>query len=256
MRALLKTGEWVEIDTKYLFNNQYNTLPPHNKRIFDAEIQRIEDDVRDGMGKCKFCGAVVGRGGEQMHFHHKEDKTCMECWWYRDRLIETVHKPAIEEKIVNSDDTVTIRTIKEYSQTYERCCTYKGECVKFECRKHGIEWFTPENTFFLKYPNGLPAITDIDKLKIRRFDVTSGFRYAPYWEKIGTYNLAAWLRLDDCGNPESVEHFNIHNSKRNYNFLMDGSKFIIVDSLDNEVHKTLPGIPVKVVDAVRKICAL
>ena len=43
MRALLKTGELVEIDTQYLFNDQYNTLPgeggtENGRRIFDGDV--------------------------------------------------------------------------------------------------------------------------------------------------------------------------------------------------------------------------
>ena len=60
MRALLKTGEWVDIDTKCLFENQYNTTEEcGNKRIFDGQIQKIENDARVGKGKCKYCGAEI-----------------------------------------------------------------------------------------------------------------------------------------------------------------------------------------------------
>ena len=35
MKALLKTGEWVEIETTHLFHDQYNTA---DKRIFDRDV--------------------------------------------------------------------------------------------------------------------------------------------------------------------------------------------------------------------------
>lgn len=38
-------GKWVEIDTKCIFDNQYNTVDGY--RIYDTWIDRIEDDVRD-----------------------------------------------------------------------------------------------------------------------------------------------------------------------------------------------------------------
>ena len=72
MKALLKTGEWVEIDTACLFNNQYNTKD--GKRIFDQEISRIVDDVRLGLGKCRYCGALVKKGEEEKHFLEREAK--------------------------------------------------------------------------------------------------------------------------------------------------------------------------------------
>jgi len=40
-----KKGTWVEIDTKCIFDNQYNTVDGY--RIHDTWIDKIEDDVRD-----------------------------------------------------------------------------------------------------------------------------------------------------------------------------------------------------------------
>lgn len=47
-------GKWVEIDTKILFDNQYNTTD--GIRIFDTWIDKIQDDARQGKGVCKYCG--------------------------------------------------------------------------------------------------------------------------------------------------------------------------------------------------------
>lgn len=41
---LSKRGKWVEIDTKHLFDNQYNTTDGY--RIYDTDIERIEGDLR------------------------------------------------------------------------------------------------------------------------------------------------------------------------------------------------------------------
>lgn len=38
-------GKWVEIDTKNIFDNQYNTVDGY--RIYDVWIDRIENDVRE-----------------------------------------------------------------------------------------------------------------------------------------------------------------------------------------------------------------
>lgn len=60
MKALLKKNhEWVDIDTRHLFHDQYNTVGPEGARIFDKDIIRIEDDARIGMGHCKYCGTLV-----------------------------------------------------------------------------------------------------------------------------------------------------------------------------------------------------
>jgi hypothetical protein len=39
-------GKWVEIDTSFLFDNQYNTVCGF--RIYDSWIDRIEGDTREG----------------------------------------------------------------------------------------------------------------------------------------------------------------------------------------------------------------
>ena len=74
MKALLDCGEWVEIDTSNLFSNQYNTKD--GRRIFDRNILRIVGDVRHGLGKCRYCGALVKKGEEEKHFLEQENKGC------------------------------------------------------------------------------------------------------------------------------------------------------------------------------------
>lgn len=39
-----RRGKWVEIDTKFLFDNQYNTVDGY--RIYDVHIAKIENDER------------------------------------------------------------------------------------------------------------------------------------------------------------------------------------------------------------------
>ena len=100
MKAYLKNGTICEIDTTYLFDNQYNTTD--GKRIFDNEIERIEDDARVNMGKCKWCGAMIKKGEEEKHFHEKETRGCGGCFWYRERQEgETIRETkTTKEKII------------------------------------------------------------------------------------------------------------------------------------------------------------
>jgi hypothetical protein len=53
---LTNRGKFVEIDTKNLFDNQYNA---EGFRIYDNDIERIEDDARIGLGRCNYCGQVA-----------------------------------------------------------------------------------------------------------------------------------------------------------------------------------------------------
>lgn len=83
-------GQWIEVETDYLFANQYNTA---EYRIWDSMVEAVRDDARINKGKCGYCGMILNRG--------------------------------------------------------EICRKHK-DCLDYE-----IEWFTPENTFFLKYPDGI-----------------------------------------------------------------------------------------------------
>ena len=114
MKALLKNGEWVEIETTHLFHDQYNTK---DKRIFDQDIVRIVDDVRLGLGKCRYCGAMVKRGEEHKHFEEQENKTCSGCFWYQDRLISSTKQPPTVERTTNENgETVTRKTVTTVSR--------------------------------------------------------------------------------------------------------------------------------------------
>ena len=255
MKALLKTGEWVEIDTACLFHDQYNTTA--NKRIFDRDIVRIVDDARIGMGRCKYCGAMVRRGEEHKHFEEQENKTYSGCFWYQDRLVSsTKQPPTVERTTSENGETVTRKTVTTVSQ-YEKVCTYKekyGGCTNTECRRMGIDWFTPENTFFLKYPDGFASIPAVDKLANRGFMVSDHMTNAEYCKKIGSYTLAALLSYED-GKATGIRGYRIWNCRRDYTFRYEnGELFADKYAFGWRKVKTLEGIPASVMAAVKNIC--
>lgn len=54
-------GKWIEVETKHLFSDQFNTVPipgvsELGMRIMMESVEEIEDDVRIGMKKCYYCG--------------------------------------------------------------------------------------------------------------------------------------------------------------------------------------------------------
>lgn len=63
-------GQWVEVDTDYLFHDQYNTATTVNNsgemdggcRLYDTQIDAVRNDARIGKGKCKYCGKMVTTG--------------------------------------------------------------------------------------------------------------------------------------------------------------------------------------------------
>lgn len=255
MKALLRTGELVEIDTAYLFNNQYNTKD--GKRIFDKDISRIVGDIRHGLGKCRYCGALVKKGEEEKHFLDRESKSCVGCSWYQDRLIRSESNPPEIEKTTNENgETVTQKTVVTISK-YEKVCAYRGkygECTHKECRRMGIEWFTPENTFFLKYPNGFSSIPDVDKLKIRGFVINDHTVDAEYFKKIGSYTLKALLSYED-GKATGIRAYRLYNCRRDYIFRFENGE-LFTDRYSFGWYKveTLEGVPASVMEAVKNIC--
>lgn len=254
MKALLKNGEWVEIETTHLFHDQYITK---DKRIFDKDIVRIVDDVRLGLGKCRYCGAMVKRGEEHKHFEERENKTCSSCFWYRDRPINSTKQPSTIERTTNENgETVTRETVITVSQ-YEKICAYKeryGGCTHTECRRMGIDWFTPENTFFLKYPNGFKPIQQVDKLSSRGFMVYDNLLNAKYYKKIGSYTLTALLSYEN-GKATGIQAYRLHNCRRDYTFRFEnGELFTDKYGFGWRRVKTLEGVPSSVMEAVKNIC--
>lgn len=250
MKALLKNGQRVEIDTSCLFRDQYNTVD--GKRIYDGDIRRIIDDARIGMGKCKYCGALVKRGEEEAHFAEREAKPCETCWWYRDKLIGTdTHCTNTETQEL--DGSIVSTTVRTTVYHYRKQCasTINGDaCANTECRRYGVDWFTPDNTFFLAYPDGFSPVCTADDLLNRGFVsfVKNRMRYP---KAIGSYELTATVDEN-----REVCSFTVWNCRRIYTFRYHNGKLFTNDSTFGWTQvPTLDGVPVSVMRRLEKICA-
>ncbi|MEN6445017.1 MAG: hypothetical protein ABFC98_03115 [Candidatus Cloacimonas sp.] len=56
-------GKTIEVETEYLFKNQFNTVPipgvaEKGLRIMQNLVEEVIDDVRPGKAKCNWCGKV------------------------------------------------------------------------------------------------------------------------------------------------------------------------------------------------------
>jgi len=54
-------GQWLTVETDYLFNDQFNTVPipgvsTLGMRIMQSDVVAIEDDIRGSMLECAWCG--------------------------------------------------------------------------------------------------------------------------------------------------------------------------------------------------------
>lgn len=59
-------GQWLEVETKFLFKDQFNTPPiegltEHGLRIHEHWVTEIEDDARIGVCRCHYCGEVSNK---------------------------------------------------------------------------------------------------------------------------------------------------------------------------------------------------
>ena len=60
-------GQWLDVDLEYLFTSQFNTKPipditESGLRIYDSDVEKIEDDERTGRSRCGYCGLWVDTG--------------------------------------------------------------------------------------------------------------------------------------------------------------------------------------------------
>jgi hypothetical protein len=62
-------GCWLEVETDYLFKDQFNTAAPHHLRIMMRNVAEIKNDVRVNRKFCRYCH----------HHTHIKDKICRNC---------------------------------------------------------------------------------------------------------------------------------------------------------------------------------
>lgn len=81
-------GKWVNVETKYLFSDQYN-IEEENLRVFDNIIEKIKDDARKGKARCHWCGKI-----SQCHYDiTRKQFTIKECQHCNKSEYLTIFKP-------------------------------------------------------------------------------------------------------------------------------------------------------------------
>lgn len=259
MRLLLKdgltgklapfSGKWVDVDTSFLAENQYNITDPGGEglRVMDASVARIESDARRGAGKCRWCGKIVhSPEGAERHFLESEAKKCAlidkdtACSYKR----EVTDGTSKEESEESPGHYVRVKT-----ERYHYKCGYPEnnpgrECVNMECRGHGIAWFTEENTFFLKYPDGFrQGCVDLNKIDMSEWDVSGWMKDRMVFKKrFGSYRFTMKLKLKsgtsvvdwDKGGVYEVDKLCLDNSNASVWFWYDRNDrtVITLDGID------------------------
>lgn len=234
MKLLLHNGEIKEVDTSFIFNNQYNTTD--GKRVHDTEVKFIIDDIR--LGKF-YCG-----GGKQGTYDEvaqaiAEERSkinkCSDCWWFHEHTLIKDESHRKREEVIDGNKKSVIINEKT---VYEVSCAYKprygDKCV------HDIDE-TPalfrEKTFcfFCEHPEGIP---DMKPLKQFMIDNAEKYGIVPYWgdrqlsiensftheKKFGSYKFEASCLRD---------YFELENARNHFKFYVDfeNKKFILCDGI-------------------------
>lgn len=162
MKALLKkTRKWVDIDTKFMFDNQYNTVDTptgKGKRIFDEEIVRLYEDERIprlNEYHSVYNGKVFNTEEEFKDYcaenrrKYETNEACHDCFYCKKRRINET-KTTSKEKI---NGKIKETVVEEYE--LEPYCDYKydDKCELLAPERYGVvhPW---QNAYFVKHPYG------------------------------------------------------------------------------------------------------
>lgn len=85
-------GQWVEVDTDFLFSNQFNTVPmidgngnPCNGfRVMESDVIGVRNDMREGRARCYWCGKHSIFAGKLSEIKETECVHCEKSGYLKD----------------------------------------------------------------------------------------------------------------------------------------------------------------------------
>ena len=225
MQLVMHNGEIKEVDTSFIFDNQYNTTD--GKRVFDKDIKYIIDDIRLGEFYC--CSKKQGTYDEVVQAIAEERgkiNKCNECWWFHEytRIADECHRDR-EEIIEGNKKTI----ITNERAVYEISCAYVpkyGNKCSHDIDETPILFREKNFCFFCEYPQGIP---DMKPLKQFMIDNAEKYEIVPYWsnqelsinnsfthkKQFGSYKFEAnW----------SSNYFELENARNRFRFYVDFAK--------------------------------
>lgn len=102
-------GKTLEVETEFLFNNQFNTAPNEvsekGMRIMEVLVSKVIDDARIGKQRCSYCGKVSEIKGNEKTCPHCNESDHLETFhvnidydkFYKDRGYDLFGKPIEKE---------------------------------------------------------------------------------------------------------------------------------------------------------------
>jgi hypothetical protein len=243
MVAEMKDGRELEIDTKTMFENQYNTVS--GERICDVDIKQIRNDIRERLYVCSVKQGTFEECQEAINNYRKKINQCGD-YCGKDKCFWLCINKRIDGQSSRNEHLENGNLVIEEKTVYSLHCHHKE--MYGDCQYNIVETpkkFSEEypDCFFLRYPFGLPDNSDlIDFIykNAEKFDIV------PYWignklvngtdakctKKFGSYQFT--IDYYHWGNT----NFELSNARNRFRFVYDieKDKFITKDSIGYEIH--------------------
>jgi hypothetical protein len=236
MKLVLRNGEIKEVDTTFIFNNQYNTTD--GKRIHDTEVKYIIDDIRLGEF---YCSSVKQGTYEDVAQAIAEKRAqidkCEGCFWFHEHT-------RIEDECENTTIKEGNKLVRIEKRAYEISCAHKpkyGGCVN-DIDETPRLFREVNDCFFCKHPQGLPDIKPLKEFMVANADK---YGIVPYW---GNDELSIDVRFKHkkpfgsyVFETASNSMFELSNARNRFLFYVDceNKKFIVQEYSSYKIHKYL-----------------
>jgi hypothetical protein len=236
MQLVLHNGEIKEVDTRTIFNDQYNTVD--GQRIMDTDIKYIIDDIRLGEF---YCSSVKQGTYDEVAQAIAEKRAqidkCDGCFWFHEH---TRIEDQCEKKRIKEGNKVTY--IEKL--TYEISCAHKpkyGGCVN-DIDETPRLFREVNDCFFCKYPQGVP-----DMKPLKEFMIANAEKYGivPMWgnQELSIDNSFKYIGAFGSYKFECMRNsiFELANSRNSFKFYVDfdNKKFIVREYSSYKIHKYL-----------------
>lgn len=237
MKLVLRDGKIKEVDTSFIFNNQYNTTD--GARIKDKDVKYIIDDIRLG----EFYCSTIKQGtydevAQAIAEKRAKINKCDDCYWFHKHTrIEDECKRNREEIVVDNRKIISESIRKVYEVSCAYVPTYRDKCV------HDIDdkprlFREKYDCFFCKYPQGIEDITPL-----REFMIANADKYdiVPCWgdQKLSVENRFKHRKPFGSYVFESAQdsYFELENARIRFRFYVDfvNKKFILCDDIGYKV---------------------
>ena len=223
MKLILLNGQIKDVNTNYIFSNQYDTTD--GRRIYDNEVKQIIDDIRLGEFYC--CANKQGTydevaqaiANERAQIHQ-----CDNCWWFNK------HTP-IENECSRSVIEQNGKKIVREQRVYQISCAHEGKCVH-DIEEQPVLFREKHQCFFCEHPEGIPDMTLLKQFMIHNADK---YDIVPYWngDTLSIHNtfkcnkqFGSYIFKADY----HYKYFELYNARNRFDFYVDcvAKKFITI----------------------------